>query len=422
MKPASLIRSKSLLGIFAILLSLNLGLYLLSQNISSDAHASPAAQTYDHFVYLPTVHRAPVYLPPVYVKTIELPGALCPNDVKVNPTSGVAYVANHDSGNVSLIKNAQFIKTTATGEWPTLVSSATDSNKSYVTNLHGGVSFFEGTLLATTIFPAPSYPGEPVTYGEPYAAAYNPVNGYVYIAHVSGGGHIQVVDGTQTIANIPVMEGWMLDVKVDPQTGLVYVANWEHGQLIVIEDTTIISKLQIGWGPDKLALNESTGLLYAAHSSPNSQYPNNISVTNLANNKVTTITTATTSRRVAVDEMSNLAYFTNPAQNNVTVMQGTKVLSNRNTGASPWDVAVHAQSGYTFVANLDSDNVTVLQYGKVTATLPAGDNPISVGVDPLSNYIYVANETAYHHCNDLNQCYKECKTPATVTVYQIPVE
>jgi DNA-binding beta-propeller fold protein YncE len=248
------------------------------------------------------------------------------------------------------------------------------------------------------------------------------VNGYVYIAQISGGGYIQIVNGTQTIANIPIMEGWMLDVKVDSTTGLVYVANWEHGQLIIIQDTTVIAKLPIGWGPDKLALNESTHLLYAAHSSPNAQYPNNISVTNLNTHQVTPITTATKSRRVAVDALNNLAYITNPAQNNVTVVQGNQSLGNRSTGASPWDVAVHSQSGYAFVTNLDSKNVTVLRNGEVVGTLPAGTNPISVGVDPLSNYIYVANETAHHYCNGLNQCYKECETPATVTVYQIPVE
>lgn len=422
MKPTPLIRSRSLLYIFAALLFLSLGLNLVSHNASSNVHAHSTAQTTDFYTYLPVIHRAPIYLFPTYVTTIELPGALCPNDVKVNPISGIAYVANHDSGNVSLLKDAQLIKTTATGEWPTLVSSDPNSNKSYVTNLHGGVSFFEGSQLATTIFPSPSYPGEIVTYGEPYAAAYNPVNGYVYIAQISGGGYIQVVKGTQTVANIPIMEGWMLDVKVDSTTGLVYVANWEHGQLIIIQDTAVIAQFPIGWGPDKLALNESTHLLYAAHSSPNAQYPNNISVTNLNNHQVTPITTATKSRRVAVDALNNLAYITNPAQNNVTVVQGSQSLGNRGTGANPWDVAVHSQSGYAFVTNLDSKNVTVLRNGEVVGTLPAGTNPISVGVDPLSNYIYVANETAKHYCNGLNQCYKECETPATVTVYQIPVE
>jgi DNA-binding beta-propeller fold protein YncE len=422
MKSTSLFYSKSLVAIFSILLFLSLILNYFPHNDLLDAHAHTVMQSGNFDTYLPNIHTAPVYMPPEYVKTIELPGALCPNDVKVNPTTGIAYVANHESGNVSLLKDAALLGTVATGEWPTLVSSAPHSNKSYVTNLHAGVSFFEGTQLTANVFPAPSYPGEPISYGEPYAAAYNPVNGYVYIVHIGAGGYIQVVDGTQTIANIPVLEGWMVDVKVDPITGLVYVANVEHGLMIVIQDTSIIHTFRLGWGPDKLAINEATRYIYAAHTSPNAQYPHNISITNLDTYQVIPLTTASTSRRVGLDKLSNLAYFTNPEENTVTIVQGTTVVGNAPVGQRPWDVAVHPQSGYAFVANLDSQNVTVLRDGQLVTTLGAGSKPISVGIDPLSHYIYVANETSHSYCNDLNQCYKECNTPATVTVYQLPIE
>jgi DNA-binding beta-propeller fold protein YncE len=214
----------------------------------------------------------------------------------------------------------------------------------------------------------------------------------------------------------------MVDVKVDPITGLVYVANVEHGLMIVIQDTSIIHTFRLGWGPDKLALNEATRYIYAAHTSPNAQYPHNISITNLDTSQVIPLTTATTSRRVDLDKLNNLAYFTNPEENTVTIVQGTTVVGNAPAGQKPWDVGVHPQSGYAFVANLDSQDVTVLRDGQLVTTLGAGSKPISVGIDPLSHYIYVANETSHSYCNDLNQCYKECNTPATVTVYQIPIE
>lgn len=399
--------------------------YVPRQNAAT-AHAQPDSPNIDpildKFVYLPQVERAPVYLTPEFVSTINLPGALCPNDVKVNPVTGIAYVANHESGNVSLLQNGAYLGTVATGEWPTLVSFRPSSSESFVTNLHGGVSHFDGGVVINTIFPSPSFPGEVITYGEPYAAAFNPVNNYLYIVHIGAGGYVQVVDDGQTIANIPILEGWLLDVKVDPVTGLVYVANWEHGKIFVIQDTAVINSFQVGWGVDKLAINQYTRYIYGAHTSPNGQYPNNISITDMNTNQVTPLTTSTASRRVALDKLNNLAYFTNPNENTVSIVQGTAFLGNVAVGQKPWDVGVHQASGLTFVTNFDSANVTVLKNGQFVETLAAGKNPVSVGVDPLSNYVYVANETSTYSCNGLNQCFQVCETPATVTVYRIPTD
>jgi DNA-binding beta-propeller fold protein YncE len=311
------------------------------------------------------------------------------------------------------------VGTVATGEWPTLVSSSPVDNKSFVTNLHGGVSYFQGTQLVGTILAAPATPG---AYGEPYAAAYNPVNGYTYITYIGGGGVVQVVNGTQQVANIPLMDGWILDVKVDPSTGLVYVSNVEHGFLFVIQNTSVIDKFQIGWGPDKLALDEVSGYIYAAHTSPNSQYPENISVIDLDTYQVTPISTATTSRRVAADRAYGLAYFTNPAQNTVSVLRGPSLLANLPTGNMPWGVAVHEDSGYAFVTNKESDSMTVLLRGQVVGTLPTGNAPLGVATDPVSQYVYVANENSHEYCNNLNQCFKDCLTPASVSVYRIPIK
>ena len=87
MKSTSLFYSKSLVAIFSILLFLSLILNYFPHNDLLDAHAHTVMQSGNFDTYLPNIHTAPVYMPPEYVKTIELPGALCPNDVKVNPTT-----------------------------------------------------------------------------------------------------------------------------------------------------------------------------------------------------------------------------------------------------------------------------------------------------------------------------------------------
>lgn len=417
---SSLVRSKRIiLTLLTLIIPLFLILSLSGLRQTKTIQAQPAGSTPSAVLYLPLLTKPVEYLAPQFVTTINLPGALCPREIGVNPTTGIAYVANHESSNVSVLKDGALVGTVSTGEWPTLVSSSPVDNKSFVTNLHGGVSYFEGTQLVGNIMASPATPG---AYGEPYAAAYNPVNGYTYITYIGGGGVVQVVNGTQQVANIPLMEGWILDIKADPQTGLVYVSNFEHGFLFVIQNTTVIDKFQIGWGPDYLALDEVGGYLYSAHSSPNSQYPYNISVINLDTYQVTPITTASASLRVAVDRVSNLAYVTNPGQDTVSVLRGSNLLGNLPTDTTPWNVAVHESSGYAFVTNKESDTVTVLLRGQVAGTLPTGNVPIGVATDPISQYVYVTNENSYEYCNDLNQCYKTCLTPASVSVYRIPIK
>lgn len=409
---------KTFLTFFTLIIPLFLFISLSTLSQTNTIQAQPTGST-DTALYLPLVSKPIEYLAPEFVTNVTLPGALCAHEVGVNPTTGIAYVANHDSSNTSLLKDGALIGTVTTGEWPTLISSSPVDNKSFVTNLHGGVSYFQGTQLVGTILGAPATPG---AYGEPYAAAYNPVNGYTYIAHIGGGGVVQVVNGMQQVANIILNDGWILDVKVDPLTGLVYVSNVEHGFLFIIQDTAVIDKIQIGWGPDKLALDEVSGYLYSAHTSPNSQYPHNISVIDLDTRQVTPITTASTSRRVAADRPGYLAYVTNPEQDTVSVLRGPSVLSNLPAGNTPWGVAVHEASGYAFVTNKESDTLTILLRGKVVGTLPTGNVPLSVATDPVSNYVYVTNENSSEYCNDLNQCYKTCLSPASVSVYRIPIK
>ena len=192
--------------------------------------------------------------------------------------------------------------------------------------------------------------------------------------------------------------------------------------MFVIQDTAVVNSYQIGWGPDQMALDDKGRYLYAAHSSPNAQFPHNISVTDLDSNQVTSIATAQISRRVAVDRVHGLAYFTNPFEDTVSIVRGASLLSNLPTGDYPWGVAVHEDSGYAFVANKQSDTVTVLLDGQVINTMPTGNVPLGVATDPISRYVYVVNENSYEYCNEVKQCFKTCLTPASVSVYRIPIK
>ena len=385
------------------------GILILLLTFSSQPVASQAILG-GNIIHLPYV-AGPDYPLPQPITTIPLAGALCSNNVGVNPTTGFTYVTNHDSGTVTILKDGAFIQTTPTAHWATHVSHQTNSPRSFVANLHGGVSLFENNNLISNILPANN------SYGEPFATAYNPTNGYLYIAHILGG-IVQVVDGTNTVANIPLNAGWTLDVTVDPDSGLVYVPSWENGNVYVIDNTIVVASFPLGWGPYKIALDRESGTFYTAHSSPNSQYPHNISVFERGSTDVTPISTGIRAYSSAVDPISGLAYIPNFHENSVSVLRGRQLLKILPVGEKPYDVSVNPNSGYAFVTNSGDDTVTILRFGEVVGSYSTGHKPVAVDVDPLTNYTYVINENSDVVCNEVNQCPTVCHDSSSVTVFR----
>ena len=383
-----------------LLLSLLLGAWFLGSLILT-AQPSRAQSENGGPVYLPIV-SAPVPTPtpiptptpgppPQFVKNIDLPTAKCPNAAGFNSVSGYMYIVNNYSYNVTVLKDTEFVNDISTGEWPTSITTDPGSARTWVTNLHAGVSVLEGSGQVAFI---------PRDY-EPYGAAFNPVNGYVYVTDLDS--KIQIINGKKLLTTLKLTDpvtgkgaGWMRPIVVDPNTGLVYAASWDYGRLYVIRDLEVIDSVQLGWGPLNMALDSVRGLIYVAHSEPNLTYPHDISVVDVATLNVTFVNSSpgniNHARNVAVDERSGIAYITNPDQNNVTVLQGTKVLRKINVGKRPWGVGVNPNDGYVYVTNRKSGSVSILKDGILVNTEEVqGVEPFAIGVDTNHNDIYVVN-------------------------------
>ncbi len=334
---------------------------------------------------LPTPTPGP---PPQFVEKVDIPKAMCPNDADFNTTSGHIYITNNFSDNVSTFKDRQFLTNINTGEWPSVVTNDTASARAWVTNLHEGVSLIDGGVQVGFV---------PKDY-EPYAAAFNPVNGYVYVTDLDS--KVQIIDGDQLLTTLALIDpdtggdaGAMLPVVADPYTGLVYAASFSHGFLYVFEGTRLIDSVRLGWGPSNMALDAKRGWLYVAHGSPNEIYPHEISVVDVATLTVTPIDTP--SRRaqdVVVDPISGIAYVTNPYDDYVTILRGTERLGEAPVGDRPWGTGVNPNDGHVFITNRDSRSVSIFRDGLLLTTIPTeGLDPYAVTVDTLNNDIYIAN-------------------------------
>ena len=329
--------------------------------------------------------------PPQFVKNIPMPKAQCPNAADFNRVSGLTYVANIYSDNVSVFQDQEYLLDLYTGEWPRGMASDPDSARTWVTNLHDGTTLLDGAVQIGLV---------PRDY-EPYAPAYNPVNGYLYVGDLNG--NIQVIDGSQLVTTIQVVDpitgnkgGWILSVVVDSRTGLVYASSWQFGRLYVIDGTEVIDSVLTGTGAQDMAFDEVRGLIYIAHRSPSFEYPHDISVVDLATRSVTFVDPfpmqTDRAQEVALDVANGLAYFTNPDIDSVTVVQGTNLVARIPVGNEPWGIAVNPNDGYVFAANRKSNDVSILRNGALLDTVEVqGRDPVAVSVDTINNDIYIAN-------------------------------
>jgi YVTN family beta-propeller protein len=101
---------------------------------------------------------------------------------------------------------------------------------------------------------------------------------------------------------------------------------------------------------------------------------------------------------VAVDPTAHLVYVANGGANTVSVIDETTgaVTSTIAVGSGPSAVAVDPVAQTAYVTNENGSNVSVIDEttAAVVATVPVGSYPDGVAVDPVAHTAYVTNEGA----------------------------
>ena len=104
----------------------------------------------------------------------------------------------------------------------------------------------------------------------PECIAYNPSNGYIYVAN-SYSDTVSVIDSAtnKVIAKIPVGSlSVPIGVAYNPSNGYIYVTDWGSNTVSVIDSATnkVIAKIPVGYGPRGVAYDPSNGYIYVANS------------------------------------------------------------------------------------------------------------------------------------------------------------
>lgn len=161
--------------------------------------------------------------------------------------------------------------------------------------------------------------GFPVS-NNPQGFAINTKSNTLYIAN-SFDDSVSVVDSRNQEIKILKVENYPFEIVVDESTNKIYVLNYGSSSISIINgrDNTLENTINVSSNPTDIAINENLKQVYVAHSGTN-----NVTIIDNLNQDKKEISIAPpsddTGIGIAVDELENKIYVTNPAKDRVDVI------------------------------------------------------------------------------------------------------
>lgn len=305
-----------------------------------------------------------------------------PIALAANTSSGELYVANYDSGNVSLIAGDSLNGSVGAGLGPIGVTYDPGNGDVYVANFDGA---------SVTVLKGGKAVGTAHVGSYPFSATYDPANGYVYVTD-AGSDQVSILSGSNVTATVPV--GSQPGVGVyDGRNGFVYLVNFASNNVSVLNGTAVEGAVDVGRGPSGIEYVNATGLVYVEN------YDNaSVTVLNGSSARVNgpsavlgTVPVGAAPFAGVYDAADGDLYVTDQGSAQVTLIQNTSNVATVPVGSSPSAAASDPLNGNVYVGNEESGNVSVLSGASVLGSLTVGADPYDVAYDPGTGTIAVAD-------------------------------
>jgi YVTN family beta-propeller protein len=172
-----------------------------------------------------------------------------------NPADGLVYVANVVSKSVSLIRGTSVVGTVAVNGTP--VSCRYDP---FLGTVLVGVSTPLGGRFV--ILNGTSVMGNLTLSNIPYAFAIDPSNGWIYVGDsFATGASVEILHGGSVTALSTGLRP--LFAVYDPISGYVFVSNYGSANVTVINRTSILGTVPVGYLPAALTFDPANNFVYA---------------------------------------------------------------------------------------------------------------------------------------------------------------
>jgi DNA-binding beta-propeller fold protein YncE len=311
-----------------------------------------------------------------------------PADTVVNPTTNKIYVAN------------------VCGNDPTCQSVGT-------------VTVIDGATLHTTTVPVGYAPGFSL-----HGIAINQTTNTIYVANYCPGGGwptcppglgtVTVINGS-TLATQSVTAGRKpVNLAVDSQTNMIYVANsgtpgGSNSTVTVINGTTLGTQtVNVGYIAEDVQLDAMTNQIYVTNvcgNDPTCQSAGTVTVINGATLNTQSVSAGNVPVWVAVNPVTNNIYVANQCAtctSNATVINGTTLSTTALSvcgGEISGDVEVNTVTNKIYIpcenfgTNMPPAQTVIVIDGATNTIFPiaVGDQPNGNTVNSATNTIYVPN-------------------------------
>ncbi len=302
--------------------------------------------------------------------------------------AATAYVANHTSGNVSVINATTNTAGTAitVGTGPYGIAITPNGATAYVTNVGSGT--------VTPINTATNTAGSPITVGSgPSDIAITPNGATAYVTNNVSGTVTPINISTNTAGSPITVGSSPVGIAITPDGATAYVTNAGSGTVTPINTATNTagSPITVGATPEGIAITPNGATAYVSNYGSGTVTPISIA-TNTAG---TAITVGTGPYGIAITPNGATAYVTNNVSGTVTpINTATNTAGSPITvGSGPSDIAITPNGATAYVTNNVSGTVTPINISTNTAGSPitVGSSPVGIAITPDGATAYVTN-------------------------------
>ncbi len=266
-----------------------------------------------------------------------------PIAIAVNAATGRVYVANHDSGSVSVVdgNSDRVLATIPVDKLPYSIAVDERTNQVFVSSVYSNdLKIINGADNTVSSLKAVSAD----------AMALDSAAGTLYLMSYESPSLTVLNIALRTFSKLPMGEMHLWAMSRNPATGRLYVTRIGHADVVAYDETSHASTIiKTGSYPCAVAINSRTNRIYVVNYADES-----VTVIDGEKNRVlATLSVGEHPQAVAVNERDNVVYVANVHGNSITVIDGSRNVIARTIGAgvSPYGITVNEKTGEVITAN-----------------------------------------------------------------------
>jgi hypothetical protein len=214
----------------------------------------------------------------------------------------------------------------------------------------------------------------------PGAAVYDAHNGFVYVGGLST---ISVLNGTNTVAVLQVSSAFPLPLAYDPRNEFVYAGAGESRDHVeILNGTQVVANVSAAGPPNLILCDPSTGWVYVAEWGSVSILNGTRWVANLTWNDPNSVSGV-------YDPANGWVYLADDGEASLLILNGSAVVDNLTLPYPVGQLSVDTATGIVYGVTAGQGSLVIVNGTRVVSSNSTALTALSLGFDPGNGYTYV---------------------------------